>query len=130
MKFWPHWLRSPHKKPVTSDRVLLIAKSAQELLFPHQHLLQQIRSQVSVPEPHWKKLYQSFIESFAGIFFVLFGFAGMWMGGTFLENFLPVGNLNDLFSGGVIPIIYILVGFKVAAELTGLIYTVLHEKES
>ncbi|NOY49547.1 MAG: cation:proton antiporter [Chlorobi bacterium] len=71
----------------------------------------------------------SYIESFAGIFFVLFGLSGMFMGKTFLENFMPVGNLNDLFSGGIIPIIYILVGFKVAAELTGLIYTVLNEKE-
>jgi multicomponent Na+:H+ antiporter subunit B len=50
-------------------------------------------------------------------------------GGSFLQNFLPTGTLNDLFSGGVIGIIYILVGFKVAAELTGLIYTVLHEKD-
>ncbi len=71
----------------------------------------------------------SYIESLAGIFFVLFGLGGLVIGGSFLENFLPVGKLNDLFSGGIIPIIYILVGFKVAAELTGLIYTVLHEKE-
>jgi multicomponent Na+:H+ antiporter subunit B len=71
----------------------------------------------------------SFVESFAGIFFVAFGLAGFIGGGTFLENFMPVGTMNDLFSGGVIPIIYILVGFKVAAELTGLIYTVLHEKD-
>lgn len=72
----------------------------------------------------------AFVESFAGIFFVMFGFTGLIMGKTFLENFLPSGELNSLFSGGIIPIIYILVGFKVAAELTGLIYTVLHEKES
>jgi len=71
----------------------------------------------------------SFVESFAGIFFVLFGLAGFIGGGTFLENFMPVGTMNDLFSGGIIPIVYILVGFKVAAELTGLIYTVLHEKD-
>ena len=71
----------------------------------------------------------SYIESFAGIFFVLFGLAGFYNGGTFLENFMSPGTMNDLFSGGVIPIIYILVGFKVAAELTGLIYTVLHEKD-
>ena len=71
----------------------------------------------------------SFVESFAGIFFVVFGLVGFAGGGTFLENFMPVGTMNDLFSGGVIPIIYILVGFKVAAELTGLIYTVLHEKD-
>ena len=54
---------------------------------------------------------------------------GFMNGGTFLENFMPQGSLNNLFSGGIIPIIYILVGFKVAAELTGLIYTVLHEKD-
>jgi multicomponent Na+:H+ antiporter subunit B len=71
----------------------------------------------------------SIIESLAGIFFVLFGLLGFINGGTFLQNFLPTGTLNNLFSGGVIPIIYILVGFKVAAELTGVIYTVLHEKD-
>ncbi len=70
----------------------------------------------------------SVIESLAGITFAGVGIWGLIYGGSFLENFLPVGTLNDLFSGGVIPIIYIAVGFKVAAELTGVIYTVLHEK--
>lgn len=74
-------------------------------------------------------LVLSFVESFAGIFFVTIGLLGFINGGTFLQNFMSVGTLNDLFSGGVIPIIYILVGFKVAAELTGLIYTVLNEKD-
>ncbi len=71
----------------------------------------------------------SYIESFAGIFFVVIGLLGFMNGGTFLQNFLPAGILNNLFSGGVIGIIYVMVGFKVAAELTGLIYTILHEKD-
>ncbi len=70
----------------------------------------------------------SIIESLAGITFAGVGLLGFINGGTFLENFLPAGVLNDLFSGGVIPIIYIAVGFKVSAELTGVIYTVLNEK--
>ncbi len=70
----------------------------------------------------------SVVESLAGITFVGVGLLGFIHGGTFLQNFLPVGTLNNLFSGGIIPIIYIAVGFKVAAELTGVIYTVLHEK--
>lgn len=70
----------------------------------------------------------SIVESLAGITFAGVGLLGFMNGGTFLENFLPTGVLNDLFSGGVIPIIYIAVGFKVAAELTGVIYTVLNEK--
>lgn len=68
------------------------------------------------------------VESLAGITFAGVGLLGFMNGGTFLQNFLPAGVLNNLFSGGVIPIIYIAVGFKVAAELTGVIYTVLHEK--
>ncbi len=70
----------------------------------------------------------SIVESLAGITFAGVGLLGFMNGGTFLQNFLPTGVLNDLFSGGVIPIIYIAVGFKVAAELTGVIYTVLNEK--
>lgn len=70
----------------------------------------------------------SIVESIAGITFTVIGLMGFMNGGTFLQNFLPTGILNDLFSGGIIPIIYIAVGFKVAAELTGVIYTVLNEK--
>ncbi|MBN1651677.1 MAG: Na(+)/H(+) antiporter subunit B [Bacteroidales bacterium] len=67
----------------------------------------------------------SWIESIAGVVFVLIGFAGLLLGTTFLQNFLPTGELNDLLSGGIIGIIYVAVGFKVAAELAGVIDTVL-----
>ncbi|NOY36003.1 MAG: cation:proton antiporter [Chlorobi bacterium] len=71
----------------------------------------------------------SLVESLAGITFASVGLLGFLNGGTFLQNFLPTGGLNNLISGGVIPIIYIAVGFKVGAELTGLIYTALNEKD-
>lgn len=67
----------------------------------------------------------SWIESIAGVVFASVGFVGLILGMTFLENFLPTGELNDLLSGGIIGIIYVAVGFKVAAELTGVIDTVL-----
>ncbi len=63
----------------------------------------------------------SWIESLAGILFVSIGFTGLLLGHTFLENFLPHGVPNELVSGGIIPIIYIAVGFKVGAELTTLL---------
>ncbi len=71
----------------------------------------------------------SVVESLAGITFASIGLIGLLNGGTFLHNFLHTGVLNNLLSGGVIPIIYIAVGFKVGAELTGLIYTALNEKD-
>ncbi len=71
----------------------------------------------------------SVIESLAGITFATIGLLGMLHGGTFLQNFMATGVLNNLLSGGIIPIIYITIGFKVGAELTGLIYTALNEKD-
>ena len=70
----------------------------------------------------------NWVESLAGITFVTIGLWGLLTGGTFLENTLPAGELNNLISGGVIPIIYIAVGFKVAAELTGVLDILLNIK--
>jgi len=39
-----------------------------------------------------------------------------------LFNFLPKGTLNTLISGGIIPLLYITIGLKVGAELSGIIY--------
>lgn len=72
----------------------------------------------------------SWIESIAGISFVLIGITGIIFGGTFLENFLPAGELNHLFSGGVVGIIYVAVGFKVASELTGVLDTLLNIRDN
>jgi len=62
-----------------------------------------------------------YIESLAGIVFVLAGFSGLIWGQSFLQNVLPAGEAGRLLSAGIIPIIYIAVGFKVGAELTGLL---------
>ncbi len=70
----------------------------------------------------------TWVESVAGILFVSVGIWGLISGATFLENVLGTGTLNDLISGGVIPLIYIAVGFKVAAELTGVLETLLNFK--
>ena len=61
------------------------------------------------------------IESIAGLSFVGIGVWGLLSGNTFLQNSTDVGVLNSLVSGGLIPIIYIVVGFKVAVELTGIL---------
>ena len=54
--------------------------------------------------------------------FIALGLVGFTVGGHyFLSNFLPKGEMYSLFSAGVIPIIYIAVGFKVGSELTGVI---------
>ncbi len=60
------------------------------------------------------------LEGSMGSIYVLLGIVGILSGTYFLENILDIGQLGDLFSGGLIPIIYILIGLKVGSELTGI----------
>ncbi len=69
------------------------------------------------------------IESSAGLIFVIIGFLGLAVSGYFLFNFLPRGIPNTLLSAGIIPIIYIAIGFKVGSELTGIIDGLIEESE-
>ncbi len=66
-------------------------------------------------------------ESLAGLIFVVLGLIGLAIGKEFLFNFLPKGTLGTLFSAGIIPIIYIAIGFKVGSELTGIIDNLIEE---
>lgn len=70
------------------------------------------------------------IESLGGLVFIATGLVGLAVGGHyFLSNYLPKGELNTLFSAGVIPIIYIAIGFKVGSELAGIIDHLVEESE-
>ncbi|HOP82983.1 MAG TPA: Na(+)/H(+) antiporter subunit B [Fervidobacterium sp.] len=61
------------------------------------------------------------VEQSAGAGYVVVGLMGMAIGGVFLINFLPTGVVGNLFSAGVVPIVYTFIGFKVGAELSNVI---------
>ncbi|MBT3359034.1 MAG: sodium:proton antiporter [Rhodospirillales bacterium] len=71
------------------------------------------------------------IESMSGFLYVVVGMVGIAIAGSFLSNkgILPLGLWNDLFSAGLIPIIYVLVGLKVGSELASLIDAMMHSGE-
>jgi len=67
-------------------------------------------------------------ESLSGLVFIVVGLLGLAVGGQyFLNNFLPKGILLSLFSAGIIPIIYIAIGFKVGSEIAGIIDKLMEE---
>jgi multicomponent Na+:H+ antiporter subunit B len=70
------------------------------------------------------------VESLGGLVFIVIGLVGLAVGGHyFLSNYLPKGEVNSLFSAGVIPMIYIAIGFKVGSELAGVIDHLVEESE-
>ena len=60
-------------------------------------------------------------ESVVGMTFAMVGILGLLISGYFLFNFLPNGSPGELLSAGIIPIIYVAIGIKVGAELTGIV---------
>jgi len=62
------------------------------------------------------------IETLSGFTYVMLGLLGIVLAGGFLDNrALPLGEFGSLFSAGLIPLIYILVGLKVGSELGSLL---------
>jgi len=60
------------------------------------------------------------LETLAGVSYVLIALIGLFTLNLFLGNFLPhdVREMGMLLSGGIIPIIYIIVGIKVGSEMS------------
>ncbi len=59
-------------------------------------------------------------ESLSGITYILVVLVGLFKMNILLGNFLPhpINEIGELVSGGIIPVIYILVGIKVGSEMS------------
>lgn len=60
------------------------------------------------------------IEGFAGATFILIGLIALFQGKAFLQPLFDQGEMGSLFSAGSLPLLYIALGLKVGAELSGL----------
>lgn len=70
------------------------------------------------------------LEGAAGSLYVLSGIVGLYFAGFFMQNVLPSGIVGHLFSAGIMPVIYILIGLKVGSELTGILDYFMREEVS
>jgi multicomponent Na+:H+ antiporter subunit B len=68
------------------------------------------------------------LESLSGTAYILIGFLGLIMMGTFLENIENTGVIGTLFSAGLIPIVYLFIGLKVGSELTSILTDFMKEE--
>lgn len=85
---------------------------------------------LSDPLIHKGKTLITLVESLSGLFYVGLGVAGIFLAGGFLDNrVLPLGTFGSIFSAGAIPLIYSLVGLKVGAELSAILYKLKDSEE-
>jgi len=71
------------------------------------------------------------LETFAGVSYVLIGLIGLLILDTFLGNFLPhnISQMGLLLSGGIIPLIYIIVGIKVGSEMSMIVQNIIKRSD-
>lgn len=61
------------------------------------------------------------VEGFSGATFILIGIIALFQGKAFLQPLFGHGEMGSLLSAGSLPLLYIAVGLKVGAELSGLL---------
>jgi multicomponent Na+:H+ antiporter subunit B len=73
----------------------------------------------------------SALETLAGVSYVLIGLLGLWILDHFLGNFLPhdISQMGMLISGGIIPLIYIIVGVKVGSEMSMIVQNLIQRSD-
>lgn len=72
------------------------------------------------------------LETLAGVAYVLIGLIGLFTMDLFLGNFLPndMSNMGMLLSGGIIPVIYIIVGIKVGSEMSMIVQNLIQRESN
>lgn len=76
---------------------------------------------VAYPRFQLRERRLTLAESLSGLAFAVMGLISLILGLTFLENYLPKGTPGTLLSAGIIPLIYIAIGFKVGSELSSIV---------
>jgi len=76
---------------------------------------------LAIPGRQVNHLGLALVEGFAGSAFIIIGLIALFEGKAFLQPLLAHGQLGSLFSAGSLPLLYIAVGLKVGAELSGLL---------
>ncbi len=85
---------------------------------------------LATPTASRGKTIISLVESVSGVAYVGIGIAGIFLAAGFLDNrILPTGRFGTIFSAGAIPVIYSLIGLKVGAELSAILYKLKDAKE-
>lgn len=83
---------------------------------------------VRITERRFKEDLLSLIKNMGMVVFILLGFAGMFLGYSFLSDFLPRGEVGTVPSAGLILFLNLTIGFMVGTGIAVIFYrTVRHE---
>lgn len=73
-------------------------------------------------EKKFKSRWLNMLEKLAILTLIFLGFLGIFLGYTFLSNFLPLGSPGQIISGGLMLPLNIVIGIKVATGISVIFY--------
>lgn len=77
---------------------------------------------VKLTEKRFKEDILSLTKNIGMLIFILLGFAGMFLGYSFLSDFLPKGEVGTVPSAGLILFLNLIIGFMVGTGLAVIFY--------
>ena len=65
------------------------------------------------------------LETITGISILIVSFIGLFYYGSFLYDFIISGKIGNILSGGIVFVLYIIIGIKVASEISSINYYII-----
>jgi len=85
-------------------------------------ILLALSHSIEKTEKKFKSRWLNMLEKLGILTLVFLGFLGIFLGYSFLSNFLPLGNPGQIASGGLMLLFNIAIGIKVAAGVSVIFY--------
>jgi len=85
-------------------------------------ILLALSHSIEKTEKKFKSRWLNMLEKLGILTLIFLGFLGIFLGYSFLSNFLPLGNPGQIASGGLMLFFNIAIGIKVAAGVSVIFY--------
>jgi multicomponent Na+:H+ antiporter subunit B len=85
-------------------------------------ILLALSHSIEKTEKKFKSRWLNMLEKLGILTLIFLGFLGIFLGYSFLSNFLPLGNPGQIASGGLMLLFNIAIGIKVAAGVSVIFY--------
>lgn len=85
-------------------------------------ILLALSHSIEQTEKKFKSRWLNMLEKLGILTLIFLGFLGIFLGYSFLSNFLPLGNPGQIASGGLMLLFNIAIGIKVAAGVSVIFY--------
>ncbi len=88
-------------------------------------ILLALSHSIEQTEKKFKSRWLNMLEKLGILTLIFLGFLGIFLGYSFLSNFLPLGKPGQIASGGLMLLFNVAIGIKIAAGVSAIFYALI-----